>query len=165
MRYHALIAILLPLFSYGQSPGSTASSSSVAGTIEMPSLVDMSISSAVTDKISINNFEDFAYGKTYPSYFKVHVRSNRPWNISVLANTNHLSSTASGGQKIPTNIISLKAETNNEFVSLSHLPKPFMHNVNDKIENTYNVDLKIESPLNYYGGNYDFNLVFIITAL
>ena len=56
MRYHALIAILLPLFSYGQSPGSTASSSSIAGTIEMPSLVDMSISSAVTDKISINNF-------------------------------------------------------------------------------------------------------------
>ncbi|MBS1690492.1 MAG: hypothetical protein JSS96_17300 [Bacteroidetes bacterium] len=165
MRFKALIMIFIPLLSYGQSANSLLAPSSVSGTIEMPSLVDLSVSSASSDRIAINTFEDFSNGKTFPSYFKIHVRSNRPWNISVMANTSNLLSTESMGQKLPVTLISLKSEANSDFVSLSQKPRPFMQNMNNKIENTYSVDLRIDPPLNYYGGNYDFNIIFIITAL
>ncbi|MGN6568421.1 MAG: hypothetical protein ACTHJ0_10735 [Flavipsychrobacter sp.] len=163
MNFKGLITILLPLYTFGQTPGNFASSS-ISGTIEIPSLVDMSVSSPANDRIVMNTFEDFANGKTFPSFFKIRVKSNRPWNISVMSNSSHLSSALTGG-RMPVELISLRPETSTDFVSISSRPKPFMHNANNNIENTYNVDLKIDPPLNYYGGEYDFNVIFIITAL
>lgn len=163
MNFKTLITILFPLYAFGQTAGNF-STSSISGTIEMPSLVDLSVSSPANDRIVINTFDDFANGKTFPSFFKIRVRSNRPWNISVMSNNTHLSSAQTGG-RVPVELISLRSETNNDFVSISPRPQPFMHSINNNIDNTYNVDLKINSPLNYYGGEYDFNIIFIITAL
>lgn len=163
MNFKALITILLPIYAFGQTSGNFATSS-ISGTIEIPSLVDLSVSSPANDRIVINTFEDFANGKTFPSFFKIRVKSNRPWNISVMSNSSHLFSVQTNG-RVPVELISLRPETNNDFVNISSIPKPFMHSTNNNIDNTYNVDLKIGSPLNCYGGEYDFNVIFIITAL
>jgi len=163
MKLKLLAVILFPVCAFGQAAGNSTISS-ISGAIQMPSLIDLSVSSPADERIVINNFEDFTNGKIFPSFFKLKVKSNCPWNISVMSNSSHLSSAQPIG-KFPVELLSLRPETSNNFVSVSSKPKPFMQNSNDHIENSYNVDLKVDSPFNYYGGEYDFNVIFIITAL
>jgi hypothetical protein len=163
MRF-ILVTLLFPLYSSAQSFAGRQTTVSVQGTIQMPSMVSINVISAI-QSISINSFEEITSGKIYPSFFQLHVKSNKAWTVSAMTNAQHLSSiTTAGIQKIPANILSLKAEPGNDFVHLSNQPVALFHNVNNQIENTYKVDLKIDGLLNYYGGDYTYNIIFIVSA-
>lgn len=136
----------------------------VRGTIVMPVLSDLTINVTQDRDLNVKSFENIIGGKLYSGYVKLNVKCNRPWIVSVVANNSTFyTSTSSGIQTVPVNVIKLKRTGTDKFINLSSLPQVILQNENNLIQNNYSLDLKVQPEFGYSGGRYNFDMTFTLT--
>lgn len=162
MKKLFVIFVLAPSVSFCQRPKDPPVSQSVQGTIVMPVLMSVSVTSLDDQTISMRNMEEMSFGRLLPSFYKLKIKSNKPWSLVVRAENKNFSPSPMGSKDFPTSTLYLKESTAGNYTSLSNAPQAIIHSSNNKIENDYLIDLKIGSSLNYNGGNYFANLTFTV---
>ncbi len=162
MKKHLIIALFIPIATFGQRVDRQAAITGVNGNISMPALMSLDIIPLANQSLSIQTFPEISDGKVYRAYVKLKVKSNSPWVITVRADNRYLSSGKSIAGELPAGTFYLKQSGSSNYVLVSNSAQPLIYSNNDLIENEYYIDLKVGPSFDYRGGQYDFNLVFTI---
>lgn len=153
---------IVPLLGIAQ-PGNPLSQS-VSGGLAIPVLQNLEVINMNTDELAFKNAADYNGAKAIPSYYKVIVKSNTPWEVSVATGTSTFI-VNDGIAEMPAGIISIKNSAESNYVSLGKDPVTVLQSTNNNITNTYNLDLKLNPSWDYPGGVYNISLTFSISEL
>jgi len=162
MKKLFIVFLFTPVLAFCQRPKDPPVSQSVQGSIVIPPLMSLSVTAMDDQTITMRNMEEMSFGRSIPSFYKLKVKSNKPWSLNVRADNKNFSPSPMGSNNFPTSTLYLKESTESNYTSLSNIPNTIIRSSNNKIENDYLIDLKIGSSLNYNGGNYIANLIFTI---
>lgn len=144
---------------------SYAQTETSSGTIEIPSMVSIDLDQIMNNQeLRFDKWEYFTNGRTIPSAFNMRVLSNIPWEVTVMADNVYFTPIGEGSPDMPVTLIKVKKNTSSNYLAVSNTPQRFLLSENSNLENSYNVDLMMDGPMNYKAGRYTANIVFSVTA-
>ena len=139
------------------------SSEHASGSISIPALLSMDVSIAAQQDIKFASWADFTSEKILYGFFTVDVKATMPWVISVMSSSPYFTSTEAGSGSMPVGLFRLKSTVANAFLPLSIVAQPVLINSGNEVDSRHSIDVKVDPPWNYRGGQYSLNVMFSIT--
>lgn len=141
------------------SPKQTAS---VTGSVHLPSVLTLRLSSVANTQFNFDNWEAYKNGVVKSGIIHAKIKSTRPWVLTVSAPEESFVSTS--GNSLPYSLLKVKPADGTTFVPLSVRPSTLLTSTSSQISSEQDFDLKMDSPLGFKGGNYSATIVFSLTA-
>ena len=141
------------------SPKQTAS---VTGSVHLPSVLTLRLSSVANTQFNFDNWEAYKNGVVKSGIIHAKIKSTRPWVLTVSAPEESFVSTS--GNSLPYSLLKVKPTNGATFVPLSVQPSTLLTSASSQISSEQDFDLKMDSPLGFKGGNYSATIVFSLTA-
>lgn len=165
MRKVILFALFLfPSQIFAQtSPKSYPAYEMVQGNIQMPSLLRLQVQSPGSPQFVFSELDDFSKPKEMLNFFQMKVKSTQPWIVTCQALDEFMTPTGVGSANLPSNLISLKKSTDNNYIPLSTNPQVLAQSLSNSVATDLSLDIKMNPPLNYRGDQYYFGIIFSLT--
>jgi len=162
---HIYLALcLFPLCSYGQTGGLFSLNQTATGTLNIPPLQDLKVTTLDNTSIKFEGEKDFKNGKHVSSHYQLKILSNIPWAVTVKASDPMLTPlTSTTARDIPVSIVKLKPSTSGSYINLSTAPQTILVSDNNNLENTYYIDMKFDPSWHLPGGSYNIPLEFTLS--
>jgi len=158
------IATTAPFYCHAQSGGLFSLNQTANGSITLPPLQDLRVTTLNNTGILFEGAKDFSNGKHVNSQYQLKVLSNIPWYISVRASDPVLTAlTPTTPRDIPVSIVRLKPSTGGSYINLSTAAQTLIVSENNNLENTYYIDMKFDPSWTLPGGSYNIPLEFTLS--
>lgn len=148
---------------FPSAAASAGSESRISGAVVMPPLQTLTVTTNGSPNISFNSNSDLGNGRELPAFYHLEVKSTVPWVITVRSESENFTSSGTGADNIPANVVSVKSSAGKDFMPVSAAEKTLLTNANDNIVNRFDIDVKINPAWKYSGGIYNLNLVFTLS--
>lgn len=158
MRYFFII-LFLPCLMNAQ----TRFTESVSGHAIIPALQSIHVEQVREKPLEFSAPADLSRSTIIVGYYKVTVLSNVPWVVTVAAANSYLTIMEAGIiKKLPISSFSLRGNATPGYSILSTTPFTVLRSENNKIVNTYYIDLMALPGDLPHKGNYSVNLIFSV---